>query len=59
MNFSGFKRLQAVTFYTANGWKKGTVRDISANSITVTWKQHADTRITRVYDDRHIKPAKE
>ena len=57
MRFSNFKPLQAVNFYTANGWKKGIIREISTNSITVTWKQNADTRITRVYDVRNIKPS--
>ena len=57
MRFSNYKPLQEVSFYTANGWKKGIVRQVSTNSITVTWKQNADTRITRVYDVRNIKPS--
>lgn len=59
MRFSDFKPHQAVSFYTANGWRKGTIRDISSNSITVIWKQNADTRIARVYDVRNIKPSAE
>ena len=56
MRFADFKRQQPVSFYTGNGWRKGVIRDISVNSITVTWKQNADTRITRVFDVRNIKP---
>jgi hypothetical protein len=56
MNWSVFKRGQAVKFYTADGWKKGTVTHVNPNSCSVLWYVGSTQKTTTVYDTRNIKP---
>ena len=56
MRWAELKPLPPVDFYTGDGWKKGIVRTVAATSVTVAWKQGSDTKITRIYDTRNIKP---
>ena len=57
MNWGQFRKGQEVKFYTAAGWKKGHVTAVYDNSCSVTWSAGSTNKTTRIYDDRHIKPA--
>lgn len=46
---------QNVKFYTAQGWKKGTVSSTYDNSCSITWAQASTTKVTRVYDVRNVR----
>lgn len=56
MSWSAFKKGQAVTFYCAAGWKKGTVSTVYDNSCSVIWHQGSTEKTTRIYDHRNIRP---
>lgn len=43
-------------FYTASGWKKGVIADVYENSCTVLWNQGSTRKVTRVYDERNVRP---
>ncbi len=58
MNWSRFKKGQRVKFYTAAGWREGTVATVYDNSCSVLWHVGSAPKITRVYDTRNIHPAK-
>lgn len=49
------RRGQNVKFYTANGWKKGTVSETYDNSCSITWSQGSTNKTTRVYDTRNVR----
>jgi hypothetical protein len=57
VNWGQFRKGQEVEFYTAAGWKKGHVTAVYDNSCSVTWSAGSTNKTTRIYDDRHIKPA--
>lgn len=57
MNWSSFKKGQAVTFYTADGWKKGTVTGINSNSVSILSFIGSKPKTTTVYDLRNVRPA--
>lgn len=56
MSWSRLKRGKEVEFYTASGWKKGVVADVYENSCTVLWNQGSTRKVTRVYDERNVRP---
>lgn len=56
MNWGALRKGQAVKFYTADGWKKGTIATVYDNSCSVLWNVGSNNKTTRVYDIRNIKP---
>lgn len=56
MKWSQFHQGQAVTFYTADGWKKGTVLTVNQNSCSVRWSVGSKLKTTTIYDARNIRP---
>ena len=46
---------QAVTFYTADGWKKGSITNINDHSCSITWTLGSTTKTTNCYDTRNIR----
>ena len=56
MNWGSLRKGQAVKFYTADGWKKGTIANVYENSCSVLWSVGSTNKTTRVHDIRNIKP---
>lgn len=56
MTWESLARGQPVKAYLSGGWKKGTITNIYANSCTVEWSVGGNTKTTRIYDLRNIKP---
>ena len=55
MNWGSLRKGMTVRFYTASGWKKGTIAAVYDNSCSVLWYVGSTEKITRVYDTRNIK----
>lgn len=55
MNWGSLRKGMTVRFYTASGWKKGTIAAVYENSCSVLWYVGSTEKITRVYDTRSIK----
>jgi hypothetical protein len=57
LSWNQLSRGQAVTFYTADGWKKGTVTGINSNSVSILSFIGSKPKTTTVYDLRNVRPA--
>lgn len=54
-NWGALRKGQVVHFYTGDGWKKGNVATVYANSVSVVWNRGAKDSTTRVYDLRNVR----
>lgn len=55
LNWKQLSKGQAITFYTADGWKKGTVTSINTNSVSVLSFIGSKPKTTTVYDLRNVR----
>jgi hypothetical protein len=57
LSWNQLSKGQAVTFYTADGWKKGAVTSVNHNSVSVFSFIGSKPKTTTIYDLRNIRPA--
>ena len=55
MTFHQFIHGQEVQFYTAGGWKNGTIHSTSPESCVVAWSSGSAHKLTRIYDERNLR----
>jgi hypothetical protein len=57
LNWKQLRIGQAVTFYTADGWKKGSVTGLSDHHCSINWSSGSTIKTTNCYDTRNIRIA--
>ena len=55
MTWGQLAKGQAIKAYVNGGWKTGNVISIHDNSCIVSWGVGGNSKLTRIYDLRHIK----
>jgi hypothetical protein len=46
---------QAIYFYTADGWKKGTIISVNPQSCSILWSIGSTEKTTTVFDLRNVR----
>lgn len=55
LSWKQLSRGQAVTFYTADGWKKGTVTSVNHNSVSVLSFIGSKPKTITIHDTRNLR----
>lgn len=55
MSWDQLSKGQAIYFYTANGWKKGTIISVNPQSCSILWSIGSTEKTTTVFDLRNVR----